>query len=167
MSGRLSPPRPAGPCLVVGAALAVISSLVASSASADGRSALDRAFPPSARLPLPEPVTARLVVDVDGDGRDDVVAAAAGQLVTLLQVQPDEWVPVETSLPPETGLPMTGDFDGDGVPDLLLFGWGYSDATVWLGDGIGRFEPTESVRLPYSRGGAWSSTWTATTATSS
>ena len=103
-----------------------------------------------------------LVPDLNGDGRADLI-------VTTLDSESNLYVPAirfgqadgtfaaaqplgSFTLSFTPGMELTGDFDNNGIPDLILFGTTTNNAQalyqVLLNDGTGHFNPTGSGVLP-------------------
>jgi len=85
-----------------------------------------------------------VVGDFDGNGRDDVLFGAAGGGTAQLwrfgltsSASPTASSP--TGIIDPAGKPVVGDFDHDGLDDVLWFGTGSAPSSVWYGDPSGTF----------------------------
>ena len=74
-------------------------------------------------------IAAAAIADLDGDGKDDVVAAARDGILTAYRGKSGE---VMWQHPGNSGVhasPTIADFDGDGAPEVLA-AWSYGDLSV-------------------------------------
>jgi len=84
------------------------------------------------------------IVDLDGDGRADVVFTGPGcGLRTLVQDTGGRLVPGETHAAPDARLVRLADLDGDGRPEVVVGGAG-SSVDVWTVS-AGHLQPLRSV----------------------
>ena len=126
-----------------------------------------RSFPMCAQLAFREQTLAEglnggyqvTAVDVNGDGRTDLIALATG-MKELLWFENPGWKKHVLLAPVDRPINLAArDIDGDGIPEIVLAaGWstlaGKSPGTVWLvkrrGDPRQPWEATEIDRLPTS-----------------
>ncbi len=93
--------------------------------------------------------------DFNRDGRLDFAFVINGTSVTVGLQQPDNTFQlVSTVLPQSSDIAWAGDFNNDGIPDLLMFPLG-SDSQpaglfVLLGTGKGMFQPAAPISYPVS-----------------
>ena len=92
------------------------------------------------------------LADFNGDGRLDVAVSNSGSnSVSVLlgdgmaSFAPAPGSPFVAAVTPQ-GM-TAGDFNGDGIPDLAVSGFGTNDATVLLGDGTGALNPAPGSPL--------------------
>ena len=79
---------------------------------------------------------------LDGDPADDVLMArATGPDDLFLGDRLRHLTPIATPNVP-TGVPVTGDFDGNGRDDILWYGAGSQPDTLWSTTGVGTFTAT-------------------------
>lgn len=92
------------------------------------------------------------ILDVDGDGRDDIAAATNNQVELLFQ-QPDGSLSAGTPISlPRAEVLRAGDVTGDGLADLVVVGWGEGQVYVLAADGAGGFAAPVSYPVPL---GGW------------
>src|SRR5690606_36197479 len=71
---------------------------------------------------LPQGVTDGIALgDVNGDGQLDIAFAESNWYGAFLTSTP-QGIYAVTNLPPDIGVPLMGDLDGDGVPELAFSG---------------------------------------------
>jgi hypothetical protein len=95
-----------------------------------------------------------LLVDLNGDGREDLVASTlpweSGELQVALAL-PDGWfAPGETYAPTHPGALVASDLDGDGDVDLHVSG--SASSTLLANDGTGHFTVRPPVASGYGEG---------------
>lgn len=78
------------------------------------------------------------VVDLDGDGRDDLVVATRTH-VEVFHQRDGALVPAPTIALPRAEVVRVGDVTGDGIADLVVVGWSEGQLHVIAGDGAGGF----------------------------
>ncbi|WP_195210260.1 FG-GAP-like repeat-containing protein [Actinomarinicola tropica] len=92
------------------------------------------------------------ILDVDGDGRDDI-AVATRTRVELVMQQADGSLSAGTQIPlPRAEVLRAGDVTGDGLTDLVVVGWGEGQLHVLAADGAGGFESPVTYSVPL---GGW------------
>ena len=102
-------------------------------------------------LAVPGGYSAPTLLDVDGDGEDDLVTGAANGLVFWARGLGNmEFGALEILLDPCLGagqiFPEAGDMDGDGVEDIVVGSAG-GGLAIYYGDGDGNFDRRETVEL--------------------
>lgn len=98
-----------------------------------------------------------LTADIDND-RDSDLITLSEQGVPQIFVNEllGRFVPggsLVTKLEPFAG--MLQDFNGDGIPDLVLVGAASPGLELWLGDGHGGFKPSESIKEAAASLASW------------
>lgn len=112
-------------------------------------------FGPRADFACPYPLDVA-AADLDGDGKTDLVVTntGAGAVAVLLGDGSGGFGPAATyytadaahDRPRSIGV---GDFDGDGVPDVVTANDATGKVSVWLGDGDGSLGPATDVAVGY------------------
>ncbi|MDC0675040.1 FG-GAP repeat domain-containing protein [Nannocystis radixulma] len=90
-----------------------------------------------------------LVVDVDADGRDEIVGQAPELDALRTYVAGDDGLFVPLAIQPMSAwdsLRGSGDGDGDGFPDLLI--GEFEETSIWWGQGDGSFVAAEELLPP-------------------
>lgn len=88
------------------------------------------------------------LVDLDGDGDDDFVAAVPARDVILVRLADHGRLGSQVTFAAGNAPDSveSGDLDGDGAPDLVVGGERSAEVRVLLGTGDGRFEPPTVFR---------------------
>jgi Tfp pilus assembly protein PilF len=102
-------------------------------------------------------VVAVLTADIDNDRDTDLITLSEhGAPQLFVNELLGRFVPGEsitTKLEPFAG--MLQDFNGDGIPDLVLAGAASPGMELWLGDGHGHFKPSDSIKEAAASLASW------------
>jgi len=98
--------------------------------------------------PEQETSASTFVADLNGDGIDDTVSLASGEITALLGQANGTFTTVTTPLrnPTFSAIVAVGDINGDGKPDLVISD--ISGLEIWLGNGDGTFTYKDTLQPP-------------------
>ncbi|MBI4603818.1 MAG: VCBS repeat-containing protein, partial [Planctomycetes bacterium] len=125
-----------------------LSAAAACALAAPGAAGAERLFATGAAFPLEEPAVAIALDDFDRDGRLD--AAALGLPGVSVLLAGPEGTFLEPRVHPAGLGPAalaSGDFTGDGAPDIVVANGGSSTLSVLLNRGAGAFAPAGDVAV--------------------
>jgi hypothetical protein len=117
-------------------------------------------FLPYVSIPLGKSVTAIAGGDVDGDGRDDLVAVGGGNGSDAhvgVALQPANGTPGSFAWMASTDIPgdvIVGDVDRDGRNDVIVLHTGWNELGVYLQDASGALRPERIYAFSYINWGS-------------